>query len=166
MTKIFLSSWQYNSSLPSLHSIIPSQGIAMILRSMPGKRSSMHSIVAPSGKVSLHISKISSSPYLQWKIPSQILSEFALYKKMWKLNSSNVMYDYHINQLQFLFTFWDTGFAFIAKKVFFKTACRINIFRTIKRKKALQTIHGISLTKWRKCVHSASIIRSVIFWFK
>ena len=75
MTNINLSSSQF-SSLPSRHSRLPSQGIAMMVISIvPGRRLSTHSMVASFGKVSLHSSKYSSSPYRQWKMPSHVFSE-------------------------------------------------------------------------------------------
>ena len=71
MYKINLSSSQF-SSCPSLHSRIPSQGIAMMVTSIvPGRRFSIHWMVASFGKVSLQSSNCSSSPYKQWKMPSR-----------------------------------------------------------------------------------------------
>ena len=75
MTKILLSSSQF-SSLPSLHSTIPLQGVAMIVISIvPGRRFSTHSIIASFGKVSLHNSNFSSSPFRQCKMPSQAFAK-------------------------------------------------------------------------------------------
>ena len=97
VARIHLSSSQL-SSIPSLHSIIPSQGIAIIVMSIdPGKRFSMHLIVASLGKVSLHISNISSSPYKQWKTPSHVLSKLIWFnRKLLKPNGIQHQFAYHL----------------------------------------------------------------------
>ena len=94
MTNINLSSSQF-SSLPSLHSMIPSQGIAMIVTSIvPGRRLSIHLMVASLGKVLLHSSKYSSSPCKQWKMPSHVFSEIKMFISMIYLPSMEVKYIY------------------------------------------------------------------------
>ena len=50
---------------------------------VPGRRLSTHSMVASSGKVSLHSSKYSSSPYRQWKMPSHVFSEIEVIYWEW-----------------------------------------------------------------------------------
>ena len=72
--KTFWFSPQWFSSSPYLHSLIPLQGIAIIVRLIPSSRFSTHLIVASSGYLSLQMSNCSSSPCLQWKMPSHILS--------------------------------------------------------------------------------------------
>ena len=148
MTKINLSSSQF-SSLPSLHSRIPSQGIAMIVMSIvPGRRFSIHSMVASFGKVSLQRSNSSSSPYRQWKLPTHVFSErISLFHKV------EVVVYYVITHAKY-FTFWYASFAFYTEEMLFFTIAFTTFifiwtnfwvvsFRTVK----LSTV-----TKGRKCV--------------
>ena len=112
-TSISLSS-SHCSSIPSLHSRIPSQGMAIILRSYPGRRSSRHSMVAILGKVCLHNSKPSSSPYKHWKTPSQVSTVMSK-------STYNTSIDHSFNIID-LNTFLDTTFAYFAKVCIFSLA--------------------------------------------
>ena len=131
MISWILSSSQF-SSLPSRHSTTPSQGIALIVMSYPGKRFSIHLIVATVGNVFSHKSKYSSSPIKQWTIPSHILSE----KYVSSITYSSSIQQYIVYSLYTLCKispkmFWNGTFLYAGLALIAKEAiCRNTFFNS------------------------------------